>query len=89
MGVEQLGNEKVIDSSYERSRPFIFQVGVGQVVEGWDIAVRQLSKGGKGTCTVPAAFAYGKKGIPGLIPPNTDLHLEIEMLNIVAVEYAL
>ena len=61
---------------------------MGQVVEGWDIAVRQLSKGGKGCCTVPAALAYGKKGIPGLIPPNTDLKLEIEMLNIVAVEFS-
>lgn len=50
--------------------------------------MRQLSKGGKGCCTVPAALAYGKKGIPGLIPPNTDLKLEIEMLNIVAVEFS-
>mmetsp|Transcript_4003 Transcript_4003/g.12528 ORF Transcript_4003/g.12528 Transcript_4003/m.12528 type:complete len:119 (+) Transcript_4003:101-457(+) len=81
--VGTLDNGKVFDSSYSRGRPFRFKVGVGQVVPGWDEAVKQLSVGEKARCIVPADLAYGNKGIPGLIPPGATLYLEIELISIV------
>jgi hypothetical protein len=70
----------VFDSTYKRDRPLKFKLGCQQVVEGWDEGVSQLSLGEMATIRMPAAKAWGKTGIPGLIPPNEDLEFEVELM---------
>lgn len=71
------------DSSYDRGEPIAFQVGVGQVIPGWDIGVMRISLGERAKVRVPAHLAYGAGGTPdGAIPPNADLVFEVELLDI-------
>ena len=76
-----------VDDTYKRGKPFIFKVASGQVVKGWDEAVKQLSKGECAQFVIPAAMGYGSKGVPGLIPPNADLSCEVEVMSILAVSH--
>ncbi len=63
--------------------PLRFQLGVGQVIRGWDEGIVQMSLGSKATVFVPAALGYGDRDIGhGLIPPNSDLEFDIELLAI-------
>jgi FKBP-type peptidyl-prolyl cis-trans isomerase FkpA len=71
---------KEFDSSYSRNQPFEFKLGTKQVIEGWDIGVRGMKVGGKRVLVVPPAMAYGEKGAGGVIPPNTPLKFEVELL---------
>jgi len=80
-------NQAVFDASYDRGRPLSFTVGVGQVIQGWDLAILgtedipAMKAGGKRTVVVPAALAYGERGAGGgIIPPNADLVFDIELL---------
>eukprot|EP00164_Ancoracysta_twista_P003013 GFYU01004016.1.p1 GENE.GFYU01004016.1~~GFYU01004016.1.p1 ORF type:complete len:112 (+),score=15.43 GFYU01004016.1:143-478(+) len=68
------------DSTYKRTKPFTFKLGVGQVIKGWDEAVPQLSLGEKARVTMTPDVGYGSKGFPGLIPPNSKLVFEVELL---------
>jgi FKBP-type peptidyl-prolyl cis-trans isomerase len=72
---------KKFDSSVDRSSPFVFKLGVGQVIQCWDKVVAQMSKGEKIKVTCPSDLAYGSRGAGGIIPPNTDLDFEIELLS--------
>lgn len=74
---------KEFDSSYSRNQPFEFTLGAKQVIEGWDIGVRGMKVGGKRVLLVPPKMAYGDKGAGGIIPPNTPLKFEVELLEIV------
>ncbi len=71
----------VFDSSYERGRPFQTRIGVGHVIEGWDMGVPGMKKGGKRKLTIPAALAYGDRGV-GSIPPGSTLIFEVELVSI-------
>ena len=71
----------VFDSSVKRGRPFEFTVGVGNVIKGWDEGVSQMKIGQKAILTCPPEYAYGPKGIPGAIPPNSTLIFEVELLD--------
>ena len=71
-------DEKVFDQSYGR-KPFNFQVGVGQVIKGWDLGVLSMKKGEKATFYIKSDYAYGKRGAGGVIPPNTDLLFDVEL----------
>ena len=72
-------NGEVFDQSYGR-KPFVFQVGVGQVIKGWDLGVLSMKCGEKATFYIKSDYAYGKRGAGGVIPPNTDLMFDVELL---------
>ena len=74
---------KEFDSSHSRNQPFEFRLGTKQVIEGWDIGVRGMKVGGKRVLVVPPHMAYGDKGAGGVIPPNTPLKFEVELLEVV------
>eukprot|EP00931_Biecheleriopsis_adriatica_P003501 TRINITY_DN10523_c0_g1_i1.p1 TRINITY_DN10523_c0_g1~~TRINITY_DN10523_c0_g1_i1.p1 ORF type:complete len:112 (+),score=16.63 TRINITY_DN10523_c0_g1_i1:76-411(+) len=73
-----------IDSSYERGIPFRFQLGVGQVIRGWDEGLRKMSLGEQALLTISSESGYGTRGAGGSIPANTDLIFEVELLKISA-----
>lgn len=70
------------DSSLDRGQPFSFTIGVGQVIQGWDKGVMQMSLGEKAVLRIPSALGYGPSGAGNAIPPNADLVFEVELLAI-------
>lgn len=70
------------DSSVDRGQPFVFVIGVGNVIAGWDEGVATMKVGGKRILYVPAALGYGSRGAGGVIPPNADLVSEVELLGV-------
>lgn len=75
-------NGKKFDSSLDRNEPFEFKLGAGGVIKGWDEGVVGMKVGGKRKLTIPADLAYGKRGSPPTIPPNSPLVFEIELVAI-------
>jgi FKBP-type peptidyl-prolyl cis-trans isomerase len=71
----------VFDSSYDRGQPFETQIGVGQVIKGWDEGIPGMRVGGKRKLTIPASMGYGAQGA-GQIPPNATLIFEVELLEV-------
>lgn len=73
---------KKFDSSVDRNTPFRFVLGAGQVIAGWDLGVAKMNVGDKVRLTIPPELAYGRKGYPGAIPPDSTLIFEVELLAI-------
>lgn len=72
------------DSSYKRSKPFSFVLGQNQVIQGWERGILGMKEGGKRKLIIPPSLGYGSQQV-GLIPPNSVLIFEVELL---AVELA-
>lgn len=77
-----LENGKKFDSSVDRGKPFEFPIGVGRVIRGWDEGVMSMQVGGKRKLIIPSELGYGERGFPPVIPPNSNLIFEVELLDI-------
>ena len=78
----QLLDGTVFDSSYKRKQPIDFDVGVGQVIAGWDEGIQLLKVGDKARFVIPSNLAYGEAGAGGVIPPNATLIFDVELMNV-------
>lgn len=73
---------KKFDSSLDRNQPFVFFLGGGQVIQGWDEGFAGMKIGGKRTLVIPSEMGYGARGAGGVIPPNADLIFDVELLDV-------
>ncbi|MFD2550420.1 peptidylprolyl isomerase [Bizionia sediminis] len=76
----QLADGTVFDSSYKRKEPLEFQVGVGQVIAGWDEGICLLQVGDKARLVIPSHLGYGSRGAGGIIPADATLIFDVELV---------
>ena len=77
----QLADGTVFDSSYKRNQPLDFQVGVGQVIAGWDEGICLLNVGDKARLVIPSDLGYGNAGAGGVIPGGATLVFDVELMD--------
>ena len=70
------------DSSIDRGKPFQFVFGTGRVIKGWDQGLVGMRVGGKRTLYIPAHLGYGERQIGNMIPPHSNLHFHVELLDV-------
>ena len=75
-------NGKKFDSSVDRGTPLDIDIGVGQVIKGWDEGIVGMKVGGKRTLYIPYDLAYGENGRPPVIPRKADLVFEVELMDV-------
>jgi peptidylprolyl isomerase len=73
---------KKFDSSLDRGQPFSFRLGAGEVIRGWDEGVEGMKIGGRRELIIPPDLAYGSRAIADLIPANSTLNFEVELLRV-------
>jgi len=79
--VGTLVNGTKFDSSIDRGEPFIFTIGVGHVIQGWDQGLMGMKVGEKRKLTIPSNLAYGERGAGSSIPPNSILIFEVKLIS--------
>jgi len=72
----------VFDSSVSRGQPLTITLGVGQVIRGWDEGFDGMKEGGKRKLTIPPEMGYGARAVGGVIPANSTLVFEVELLRV-------
>lgn len=77
-----LPNGQVFDSSFKRNQPIDFQLGVGQVISGWDEGIALLKVGDKARFVIPSHLGYGSRGAGGVIPPDATLIFDVELMDV-------
>jgi len=70
------------DSSVDRGTPFTFSLGAGEVIPGWDQGIVGMKVGGKRKLTIPPSLGYGEAGAGDVIPPNSTLIFEVELIKV-------
>ena len=85
----KLEDGTVFDSSYDRGQPFSFQIGLRQVIEGWEQGLLGMKVGGKRTIFIPSELGYGDRGAGDLIPPNANLIFDVEIVDVQLPNYKL
>ncbi len=80
--VGTLTNGSKFDSSRDRNEGFKFTLGAGQVIKGWDEGVAGMKIGGLRKLTIPPEMGYGARGFPPVIPGNSTLIFEVELLEV-------
>jgi FKBP-type peptidyl-prolyl cis-trans isomerase len=77
-----LTNGTKFDSSVDRGQPFQFNLGAGQVIKGWDEGVAGMKVGEKRKLIIPSNLGYGDRGAGNVIPPNSTLVFDVELLGV-------
>ena len=85
--IGKLEDNTVFDNSYDRGQLFDFQIGVRQVILGWETGLLGMKEGGKRTIFIPYELAYGESGAGSLIPPKSNLIFEIEVIKVIPPGY--
>ncbi|SMB87616.1 Peptidylprolyl isomerase [Hymenobacter roseosalivarius DSM 11622] len=80
--VGTLLNGQEFDNSVKRGKPIEFQLGVRQVIAGWDEGIALMNQGGKATLLIPSSLGYGANGAGGVIPPNAVLRFDVELVSV-------
>ena len=77
-----LANGRKFDSSKDRHQPFMFPIGQGRVIKGWDEGVASMKVGGMRQLIIPSELGYGDRGAGSVIPPGAALVFDVELLDI-------
>ncbi len=85
--IGKLENNIEFDNSYKRGQQFHFQIGVRQVILGWETGLLGMKEGGKRKLFIPYNLAYGESGVGDLIPPKANLIFEIEVIKVIPPNY--